>query len=423
VSATRHGVWTAFWVVAAIYVLGFFQRVAPAAIVGELQASFEVGAAALGVLAATYFYCYALMQVPTGVLVDTFGPRRVVAGGGVVAAIGTFVFAYAPTLGVAVTGRALVGLGVSVFFVALLKVAADGFSDRRFATATGLGVFVGNIGAVFGAAPLAFAVTLTSWRNVFACVGVLLVACVLATWRFVGDGSAARQASLVGSGAAPRAPWWVSLGGVLRDRRLWPPLLVMFAAGSTYLSFTGLWGVPYLVQVHGMTRGEATGHTSLTLFGFAAGSMFVGALSDRIGRRKPLLVGGLVVSAVCWLVLMLVPRLAAPWSHALFVLMGVSATAFTLCWAVAKESTPPHLAGMGTSLVNTGQFAGVGVLQPLIGWLLDRGWQGAVEGGMRLYSAADFRLGIAVLLAFSCVGVAASLAVRETWCRNVHVPR
>lgn len=143
--------WTAFALVSGAYVLSFFHRIAPAAIAGELRRAFGASGAELGALAATYFSAYTVMQVPTGVLVDALGPRRIVALGGVVAGAGSLAFGLARTLGVAGVGRAFVGLGVSVTFIALLKLVAAWFREREFATLSGLVMFMGNVGAVLSA--------------------------------------------------------------------------------------------------------------------------------------------------------------------------------------------------------------------------------------------------------------------------------
>jgi sugar phosphate permease len=403
--------WTAFALVSAGYVLSFFHRIAPAAIAGELRAAFGASAAALGALAATYFVVYTAMQVPTGVLVDTLGPRRVVAAGAVVSGIGSIAFGLAPSLAVAGAGRALVGLGVSVTFIALLKVVAAWFHEREFATVSGLVMFMGNIGAVLSAAPLAWIVGVTSWRNVFVALGASSLAAAAVTWLMVTDDPA--QAGLpsmreLDGRAAHRAGvagWWAGLRTVVRNRATWPGFFVNMGIAGSYLSFAGLWAVPYLVEAHGMTRAEATRHTTAMLAAFALASLATGGLSDRIGRRKPLLLALGAGYVLCWLPWVAAPRLP-PWaSLALFVAMGAAATAFTLTWASAKEVNPPALSGMATSVVNTGVFLGPTLYQPLVGWVLDR--------------TGDFRVGMGVLAAAAAAGLLAAAFVRETRGRNV----
>ena len=119
--ATRRVV---FGIVLASFVLSFFHRTAPAAIAGELTRAFSISGAALGTLAATYFYVYTLLQIPVGVLADTLGPRRILAAGSLVAGAGSLVFALAPAWEIAAAGRTLVGVGVSVAFIAILKISA-----------------------------------------------------------------------------------------------------------------------------------------------------------------------------------------------------------------------------------------------------------------------------------------------------------
>ncbi|MDO8933727.1 MAG: MFS transporter, partial [Rhodocyclaceae bacterium] len=171
-SATRSATLLGLALAIAAYLLSFFHRVAPAAISGDLQATFAIGGAQLGSLAATYFYVYTVMQIPTGVLADTLGPRRILFWGGLVAGAGSLLFGLAPTFELAFAGRTLVGLGVSVTFIAMLKLIAIGFEERRFATLVGLSMLIGNIGSVLAGAPLAWATQAAGWRSVFVVVGV-----------------------------------------------------------------------------------------------------------------------------------------------------------------------------------------------------------------------------------------------------------
>ncbi|RPI41865.1 MAG: MFS transporter, partial [Betaproteobacteria bacterium] len=347
-------------------------------------------------------------QIPTGVLADTLGPRRVVTAGAGLAGIGSALFGLAPDLSVAVAGRVLVGLGVSVFFICLLKVAADSFSERRFATASGVAVFAGNVGAVLAGAPLAWLVLHGAWRAVFVAVGMLLLVLALAAWRHVPEPAARDPA------CSRPMDWRRALWGVARTAAIWPAVAAMMTAGATYSTFVALWAVPYLVQVRGMSAGVAAGHTSLALASFAVTSLVVGTVSDRLGRRRPILIGGLAINAVCWLAFLADRAMPLVVSYTLFAVLGAAATSFTLLWACAKDACPLQFAGMSTSMVNAGQFLGVGVLQPVFGWILDRGWQGASRDGMRLYSPADFHLGISVLLACTVAGLMFSFLIRES---------
>ena len=156
--------WLILGIVAISYVLSFFQRFAPAGIAQDLASAFETSAASLGVLAATYFYVYTVMQVPTGILADTLGPRRILALGGLIGGAGSILFGFAPTLDVALFGRTMIGLGVSVTFIAMLKLIAVWFEEDRFATLVGVCMLIGNLGSVLAGAPLSALAQASGWR-------------------------------------------------------------------------------------------------------------------------------------------------------------------------------------------------------------------------------------------------------------------
>lgn len=404
-----------FIVVMAAYTLSFFQRFAPASIAQDLALAFDTTAASLGVLAATYFYVYTLMQVPTGVLVDTLGPRRILLIGGVISFIGSLWFGLAPDLSQALVGRTLVGLGVSVTFIAMLKIIALSFEEHRFASLTGLGVFIGNIGSVLAGVPLAFAAAEIGWRAVFIAVAVAsLVFGMLAWWMM-------RHSAAMAGTRVDRTVVMGGLWSVLRNRQTWAPALTNLGLAGSYFTFAGLWAMPYLTQVHGYSRNIAATHLSLMYAGFAVGCLTLGIISDRLRQRKTILIAAAVVYCSIWCVWWWGGALPVAATMALCALMGFSTAGFSLTWACAKEVNPPQLAGMSTSIANVGGFFGAAVMQPLVGWLMDRVWAGTMANGVRAYSLADFRFGLSVVIALAFFGLLAAFFVRETRCKNLWV--
>ncbi|BBO20062.1 MAG: Bcr/CflA family drug resistance efflux transporter [Candidatus Desulfobacillus denitrificans] len=401
------------------YLMSMFHRVAPAAIARDLAAAFEASAASLGALAATYFYVYTVMQVPVGVLADTLGPRKILALGGLVAGAGSLLFGLAPTFDVAVVGRTLVGLGVSVAFIAMLKLIAVWYEERRFATLTGTLMFLGNVGTMTAGAPLAWAAQGAGWRSVFIAIGVMSLAIGVLSWFLVQDRPGEKGAMPRAGARADRTAWLGGLLAVMKNRATWPGFFVNVGVAGSFFAFAGLWAVPYFTQVHGMTRAAASNHITAYFGGFALGCLIIGPLSDRLRRRKPLMIGGAVLHALGWWLWLGTETLPPAATYALCIAMGTVTASLTLSWACAKEVNPPLLSGMATSVVNVGVFLGPSILQPLVGWVMDRGWQGAMDGGARLYSAADYRTGLLLMAAFAAFGAVATLFVRETGCRNV----
>ena len=417
--------WTAFFLLAAAYVLVFFHRTAPAAIATELARDFNVGPTSLGALASTYFWIYMVMQIPTGVLADTLGPRRIVALGGVVAGIGSIVFAQADSLGVAVIGRTLVGLGVSFPFIALLKINAAWFPENRFATLNGVTMFIGNLGAASAALPLAWLVTLVSWRTVFVALGLLSMLLALFTWLRVRDrpedAGLPTMRELDGKPAHPPLPvgdWRSGLRQVAANPASWPGLFVNAGIAGSLFSFGGLWGVPYLMAAHDMTRAVAAQHTTLMLVVFACSCLFIGRLSDHLRRRKAVMLSYAAVYVASWLPFALADAPLPPaFTYGVCALIGLSAAAFSLTWACAKEVNPPALSGMATSLVNAGCFLGAALLQPLVGWVIERN-----SPSVAAATAGAVTDGLKVLAVAALVGFIAACFVRETRARNLTEP-
>ena len=412
--------WTAFALGATAFVLAFFHRLAPGAIAGELQQAFATSSASLGLLAATYFYVYFAMQVPSGILADTLGPRKLFTAGALVAGAGSMLFGLAPDFGIAVLGRFLVGLGVSVAFIAVLKLNAAWFLERQFATMTGLLMFTGNMGGLLSTVPLAWIAAQGSWRWVFVAAGGISVLLAVLTWLFLRDnprdlGLPSMQ-QLEGKPEYPPADgnWREALATVLANPRTWPGFFSHFGQIGAYLSWGGLWAIPYLREVHGMERQLAAWHVSLTIVCFALASLAVGALSDRIGRRTPLMRGLGFVFVLCWLPLLWGGALPLAVTLALFAFMGVSIAGATLVWSCAKEVNPPAFSGTSTSVVNTGGFLGPALLQPLVGLVLDLSSRGAAHG------LGDWRLGLGVLFAFALFGWLCTFMITETRCRNIY---
>lgn len=414
-----------YGVLAVSYMLVFFHRVAPGVVAADLMRDFATTGAALGSLAAMYFYIYSVMQIPAGVLADTLGARLAATVGALVAGGGSIVFALAPDFGTASVGRFLVGLGVSVVFVGLMRVNADWWSESRYGFISGLTVFLGNVGAVLAAAPLAALLAIASWRTIFLVIGVFSAGIGVLTYLLVRDrpeqmGFPSLREMEGKPSHPPRSQHWVrDMLEVLRNRSIWPGFWANFGMPGSMLALVGLWGVPLLMDVHHLSRSEASLYTSLTLIGFALGSLFLGLLSDRIRLRKPVLVATCFCSCVIWIAFLWSPW-APGWSGlALFLLLGVCAGGFIVLFAAAKEIVPPRMAGIAIAVVNTGTFFGAAVMQPLFGALMDITWDGTTTNGVRVYASADYANGLMLFVGVSAMAAIASLYIRETHCRNV----
>lgn len=364
-----------YLILLAGYVLSFVHRTAPAAIAAELSAAFQINSALLGALAATYFYVYTLLQIPVGVLADTLGPRLIVTIGAFIAGIGSLLFGLAPAWEIAAIGRTLVGIGVAVTFVSLLKICANWFAPERFATLNGVTLLAGNLGAVAAGAPLAWAVSVLSWRSVFVGLGLASLVIGALTWAFVRDRPEQRGFLSGASQPAARTEihWTRALAQVLAQPGTWPALGVNIGVGGSYLAFAGLWVVPYLREVRGLSQSVAAEHASMLVLGVALGSLIIGLVSDRLRNRRGVMAIYTIAYALSWLPWLLHATMPLWATYLWCLLMGLLIPGFILTWTIAKEANRPEHAGMAVSVVNVGIFLGAGVLQPLVGAVLDAG--------------------------------------------------
>ncbi|MCP5430546.1 MAG: MFS transporter [Chromatiaceae bacterium] len=417
--------WRVYFILVISYMLVFFHRMAPAAVASDLMQSFHTTGAALGSLAAMYYYVYTAMQVPSGILADTLGPRVSVTIGSLVAGAGSILFGLADDFAMASVGRFLVGLGVSVVFVGLMRSNAVWFSDRHYGRVSGLTLLLGNLGSIMSAAPLAWALGVLSSREFFVGIGVMSLLMSVITWLAVRNQPqeagfpSVREMEGLPPHARSHPHWFGALKAVYGNLAAWPGFWVNLGVTGNMFSFVGLWGVPLLQDVHGLSRTDASLYTTVSLVSFAVGCLLMGWFSDHLGLRKPVILATGLLSALAWLCLLFVDWGPGLSGYALYGLLGLGASGFVLTYAAAKEVCAPASAGMAIALVNTGLFLGAAIMQPAFGWVLDRTWDGTLVDGLRRYATGDYHNGLWLSFAFAVLAVVAALRVRETHCRNI----
>ncbi len=410
VAAGSGRAWLVWSIAAGFYAYGFFQRVAPSVIVDDLMATFALDATLLGTLSAAYFYTYAALQIPLGVLIDRFGPRRLLTLGALFAALGGVLFALAGGLAAAIVARALIGAGVGVAYIATLKLVGDWFPLERFGFVAGLTLAAGTAGAVGAQLPLALAVDAFGWRPVLLVTGVAALVLAGLILAIVRD----RPPGIEPVAGAPAPPPAHALGllGILARRETWLLSLVTGLTGAPILAFAGLWGVPYFVQVHGLERTAAASVTSVMLVSWAIGGPALGALADRLGRRGPLILAIAASNCVLWLSFFLIPDPPLALAVPVIAVLGFGGGAMVVAFAVVRGVFGVTSAGRAFGIVNSAVLLFGAGMQTAFGAMLDARWNGAILGGARLYDAAAFGAGFVLCAAASAVVVLAALALR-----------
>jgi MFS family permease len=320
-------------------------------------------------------------------------------------------------------GRLLIGGCVSVAYVVSLKLAANWFPARYFSMLSGLGVLTGIIGGVTAGVPLRLLVDGFGWRPVILAAAALTGLLAAVTWVLVRDDPGERGYRSYAirenpAGRPPRASVWAGIAEVFRYANTWLLFFIPASLVGSVLTFCGLWGVPYLTTHYGLSAAEAASLTSLLMIAWAAASPVFGWLSDRMGRRKPLMIAGQALAAVGWAFIFFAPGLPGWLFTLLTAATGICSASFIICWSLAKESVPAARAGTISGVINMGLMLGATVLQPAVGWVLDRRWEGAVRDGVRIYSLAAYQTGFWLMMGWILAALVLLFFTRETRCRQ-----
>lgn len=395
----------------------FTQRVAPSVMTGELMRDLSVGGAALGGLSAFYFYTYAGIQLPVGVLLDRFGPRKLLSAALVLCAFASVGFAWSETVLGASIGRGLIGGTVAFGFVGTLTIATYWFPPARFAMLSGIVLAVGMVGAMAGQAPLRILVEQFGWRDTMVALGV--AGALLGVLLFLIVPNRPRSQAAHTAGRHPLA----GLRDVAANPQSWLCAMIGFGPTGTLLAFSGLWAVPWLSTVRGFPVSEAAGIASVVFLGWAVGAPLLGWVSDHIGRRKPVILAGLTLSLAA-LCVIIFSGITNTWVLiTLFFVNGIGSCAMVVCFGAVRELNRRENSATALGLMNMFVVGSGAILQPLIGWLLDLNWSGDMLDGARLYDASAYAVGFTTLVAANVLGLVCGFGLRETYCRPVEEDR
>ncbi len=376
--------WWIFSILALGYVLVYFHRLSPAVMALELMTTFGVGGTIVGVLGSAYFYPYAVMQLPAGLLADSLGPRKTVTTFLLIAAVGALLFAAAPNITVAIIARILVGLGVCMVFVPTLKILSQWFRKSEFSMMAAILNAMGGVGVLGAAAPLAFLTDRLGWRMTFVAIGAATVFLALAVWAWVRNTPAEMGFSSLAltdggtSDAVPATeaiPLLEGMKRVLKNPRFWAIAVWFFFSCGIFFGIGGLWGGPYLMQVYGLSKTEAGNVLNMLAVALIFGSPLLSMLSDRAlkSRKKVLVLSAVGITLTMLALVLFTNRIPGVLLYPVFLSLGLfSGAVVVIAFTATKELFPLEIAGTSVGTVNLFPFAGGALFQPLLGNVLER---------------------------------------------------
>ena len=411
--------WLIWGLAAAFYFSDYLARVAPGVMHRYLQIDFGINEAGFGILTASFYVPYILMQIPVGLTVDRISIRWILTIMSLVTALGCCVFGLANGLGVASVGRMLIGFSAAFAFISALRLATSWFPPAMLGLLAGMTQALGMLGAAAGEAPVSFLVSAVGWRHSMLIIAFLFIALAALLYQYIQDNPGTKKTELKFEN---RVSIFESLRVILSHRQTWlNALYAGFLFGPTAVIGESI-GPAYLQYGRGLTAHSAAFATGLIFIGWGIGGPLSGWLSDKMGRRKPIM----IISALCGVVLttflVYYPNMDKNTAYFLFFVFGLTNTGVAIAYAVSTEIHDRHVVGTSIAFTNMASIFVGALMQPLVGRLVD------VVSGPRAYNVetlllSDFQYGFRMLPVCSLIALVLAFTVKETYCKpyRVHI--
>ncbi len=384
---------------------------------GPLRTTFELTALELSFLASSYLYIYILLQTPAGIMLDSYGAKKLLTGGAVVSALGCWMFAHSQDLASGMLGRSLMGGGCSFVFVASVQLANRWFPERYFGMMVGFAETAGMVGAIVSNMLLAMFLEQLGWRDCFSFAAVFSVILALLCWLIISD-----YPKSVIPRAKQKLTWTrikLNFQYIATEPQVWLNSIYVCFMYVAVTVFAGLWANPFLRRVYDLSLGEATFASCLVLAGLGIGSPIVGVIFDTTAKRCILMKYSPIVMLSLMVIILYV---YIPWYSLICVLMfllGVSGSSLIQAFAIVSEIAPDGVKSTSVGFSNTIALITGAVGSPVIGWVLNILSDDARPDGLEFYSVANYRIALSVLPAFMIISffigkmIAADLLLTE----------
>lgn len=400
---------------ASFYFYQFFFRVSPSVMTDDLMETFGIQSYALGILSSFYYFAYAAMQIPIGMMLDLYGPRRLLTLSCCLCTLGGLVFASSMGIGTASLGRLLMGAGSACAFIGTLKLATLWFPLRHIGLAAGFTMFLGFLGATSAGAPLAILIDHVGWRSALYIVAIIGVFLSLGIWIFVRDREnhhVDELNNIQDQTILSRAI--INLRTVVVNQQVW---LLAFYGSLMYVplsAFADLWGIPYITRLYEIDKELAASQTSMIFMGAALGGPVMTWLSDYLKKRKtPMMIGAAAITLLYSIVIYF-PNIPFPLMYVLLFFAGFLFTGQVLCFASVCEIIPLSASGVAVGFTNMVVMISGVIFEPLIGWILQKLWNGQMYNGAPIYSVENFKIALITVPLSTLVAVILLRFIQET---------
>lgn len=380
-------------------------RVSPSVMMDDIMIAFQLDATGFATLSAVAPYCYSLLQIPVGIIIDVFYPRKVILICLLLCLIGIISFASSSYLYLAYLGRILIGTGSAAAFICVSKLNTTWFPDRFQATIFSMTIIAGMIGALNGGAPLVMLMeAFGGWRQ--ALFFLTFFGAVIWILNFFILKDAPRKEVFQHN--------WTDIWKVFCSSQAWIYALTGLGIYLSITVFADLWGTSFLLQRLNIDKTTASKLSSLIYIGFCFGSLSIGWLSDRFHSRKMLITIGSGSLFICMVFLVYSSSLNLLNAQVVLFLLGFFAGVEMLCFIGAYATVNPTLAATITGFINAVVMMGGAMMQHLAGWFLDLSWSGTyTDVGIKNYTISDYRFALSFTVFMVFVSLIASLFIDQ----------
>ena len=394
--------WSIWWILTFAFILVLFFRLSTAVITDNLSKELGFTQLQISNIASLTLYSYAIMQIPSGILIDKYGARKVSSIGMIIAGLGSIFFGSMNSIYLAYISRIMVGAGTSVILLAMFKVQGNWFKKEEFASISAKFSFIGNLGTVFATFPLVYLNDFIGWRNSFILIGIIGIVIGFSIYIIVKDTPKEHGFDVnIKIEEVEDIKLKEGLKSVLTNKSTWYNSLILFSLVGISTSFTSLWGVSYIIDVYNVSKSVSAFIISFFTYGFVAGSIIMNFLFNKVNCSKfnILKIGGMI-NILIWIYIIVIcnskpPILILP---VLFFIVGCVNMGHLQAFNDVKYKNEEKYSGLSTSIVNTSEFIGSGIINLIIAFIIQN----------TTIIVLGYRLGFSIFIAMNILTIIAS---------------
>ena len=400
------------------YLYEYVLRVSPSVMTNGLMRDFAFTSSSLGMLASFYYFSYVALQIPCGVIVDSWGPRKTVAVSALLCTVGAYIFAISESIGAAQLGRFLIGAGSSCAYLSCMKIGSVWFKPGRFAVISGVGMMMGVLGGTFGGQPLAILVNSSGWRGAMVQSAIVGAVITVICWVVIRD-KPKYTGDYVVEDVVPTTNFLDGLKLVSSKKQNW---LIGVYGCMLFLplsAYAELWAVPFLMQKYTLTNDQAAQISVMLFIGMALGSPVGAWLSNKLESRKKVMAGSAILTFFFFMLIIYLPNVGINLMYTLQFLAGFVCGWQIVYFAAAQEYNPTEISGTSIGFTNFFVMLSGAIFQPALGYVLDAVWSGRyMDDGTPFYSTEDYKMALTVVALGLLLAVFIVFFMKETYICN-----